>query len=289
MVEQTRAVANVYPCLPVFDVPAGVAELVTGEPAPALEASRVLCLYYMGISLFDDVMDHDLGADWSEYTPEQLSCAALAMTGALPLLALSQASASLPETRSRVRALGQALSDASAGQFLDIGGLRVDDTSIDACEKIVELKTGSTGALAASLAASMVGARPEEESRLANIGFNLYCAMQIISDIQDVWSKPISRDLANGIVTPPIAWFLETADVESRAVFLSLFRARSESFAEHQRMRALLEEGGSLRYALCRAELYRRQAIETLNQSDQGDALLFDYMLDAAYLGELPA
>jgi geranylgeranyl pyrophosphate synthase len=244
----------------------------------------------MGISLFDDVIDHDLGADWPEFTGEQVSCAALAMVSALPILALS--AAPVPTTRGLARALellGRASSDMSAGQFLDIGGLRIDDTSTIACEAIVELKTGSTGALAAALTASLLGAEPERESRLASAGFNLYCAMQVISDIQDVWSKPISTDLANGVVTPPISWLLETADPEARAEFLALFRAGSQSFAEHQRMRALLEQGGALRYALGRAELYRRQACETLERADGADAPLFGYMLDAARLGDLPA
>ncbi|MFO7565392.1 MAG: polyprenyl synthetase family protein [Enhygromyxa sp.] len=288
MVEQTRALAAVCPCLPVFDFPAGVSERLQGSPAHALDASRVLCLYYMGISLFDDVIDHDLDGEWAEFTPEQVSCAALALVSALPILALPESR--LGDAGSWARAielLGRASAEMSEGQFLDIGGLRIDDTSLDACERIVELKTGSTGALAAALSAATLGAKSELESSLARTGFNLYCAMQVISDIQDVWSKPISRDLANGVTTPPISWFLETAGAGPRAEFLALFRAGSERFDEHQRMRSLLEAGGALRYAVCRAELYRRQAAASLGRG--GESPLFAYMLDAACLGELPA
>jgi hypothetical protein len=290
MVEQTRAVAAICPCLPVFDFPAAISEQLRGDAVEALAASPALCLYYMGISLFDDVIDRDLGDEWSAFSPEQVSCAALTMVSALPFLALPPSHLLDAVSWARViELLGQGSAAMAEGQFLDIGGLRVDDTSIEACEHIVELKTGSTGALATALTAAMLGGDRDQEARLAEAGFNLYCAMQVISDIQDVWSKPISKDLGNGIVTPPVSWFLESASTNLRAEFLGLFRAGSENFDEHQRMRGLLEAGGALRYAICRAELYRRRAAALLDASEAGDSPLWSYMLDAARLGELPA
>ena len=166
-----------------------------------------------------------------------------------------------------------------------------DGTTADDCERIVRLKTGSTGALCSRLGAELGGLDDEAREHWAEIGCALYSAMQIASDIHDVWGKPISPDLANGILTLPIVYACRALEGERAERLRVLLRSRTERLDEHQEMRSLISESGALRYSLLRAEVYRQRAVAGLSKLDlqAPGALLMAYVVEAAQMGDLTA
>jgi len=291
-IHATRALSRVAPCLPALDLCAAVA-LAEGK---TLEFARPLSVtglfYYMGISLFDDVIDNDLEPAWTEqFTESQISFASIAMFAGLPAMALSTlleghcSDAVISQMR---HWLHEATYEMATGQYLDVR-MTAREATLEVCDTVNHGKTGSTGELAAKLAALASGAASTRLTGYAEASRKLYVAMQIASDIQDVWCKPISPDLMNGIMTVPIVYALQALPRAERTELEVLLSGANADRSSHQHMRDIITKSGALRHSLQLAENYRRAAralfVRTAPRAEYAQMLL--YFCDAAQLAEL--
>jgi geranylgeranyl pyrophosphate synthase len=292
--EDTASLTEVAPCLPALDFPAAVYASCTGRLEPALPASVASLFYYIGISLYDDIVDKDLTESWQDTPEAEVGFASLALFSGLPGLALEHLNAdrTTPHfTERAARWFQRAAYEVNVGQCLDISTSIEKGTTADDCERIVRLKTGSTGALCSRLGAELAGLDEGSREQWAEIGCALYSAMQIASDIHDVWGKPISPDLANGILTLPIVYACGALEGERKHRLRSLLRSHTERPEAHQEMRALISESGALRYSLLRAEVFRQRALSGLSKLnlEPPGSVLMAYMTAAAQMGDLTA
>jgi geranylgeranyl pyrophosphate synthase len=288
------SLSEVVPCLPALDFPAAVYASCTGRLEPALPASVASLFYYIGISLYDDIVDKDLDESWQGTPEAEIGFASLTLFSGLPGLALehlAQDGANQRFIERAARFFQRAAYEVNVGQCLDIGTSLETGTNAEDCERIVRLKTGSTGALCSRLGAELAGLDDERREQWAEIGCALYSAMQIASDIHDVWGKPVSPDLGNGILTLPIVYACNALEGERRERLRSLLGSRSERLEDHQEMRALVSASGALRYSLLRAEVFRQRAICGLAKLklEPPGSLLMAYVIEAAQMGDLSA
>jgi geranylgeranyl diphosphate synthase type I len=287
--DETRALAAMAPCLPALDFCAAVHVAEGGTLAGSLPLSVAGLFYYMGISLFDDVIDKDLNEGWEEHSDAQISFASIAMFSGLPTLALTQLVGEGVSHATRARMalwLQEASYEMATGQYLDVR-IGASDATLDDCEQINQGKTGSTGALSARLGAALAGASDDRVDGYARACRDLYVAMQIASDIHDVWCKPVSPDLMNGIMTLPIVYALHALPAAERAELELRLRANDRTRDGHVRMRQLVTQSGALRYSLMQAELHRALAMSGFDElcaREEGKTLL-SYLTCAARLG----
>ncbi len=167
---------------------------------------------------------------------------------ALPQLALSE----LPLPPERLVAMQRALARAglriSAGQQRDLRAAGRSHLSPAAAEATAAGKSGEVLAVVAGLAASLAEAPPRAVTGYAAVGRALGTALQLRSDCYDLFGAPVSRDLAAGARTLPLALYLQARPRERRAFLALLDAARTDPVAQNA-VRARLIEAGVLRLA----------------------------------------
>ena len=267
--DQTSTRALVAPCLPVVDFPAAVASQVHGDLERSIPSAVAGLLYYMGISMADDVIDHEIADNWGETPGEQLVMASIALFAGLPMQVMRRLhgdDATPGQLCACYEWFEKACCQMAAGQYMDVAVDFSATTTMDICLGIVALKTGSTGALAAGLAATMAGVGPETVAGWTKSCSDLYMSMQIASDIYDIWSKPISPDLGNGIVTLPTLYAYHASPAGDREVFAAKLRSGDWTLSSHSTLRQYITASGGLAFSLLQAEAIRQRAIQTWSQ-----------------------
>jgi len=277
--DEVKLFASVVPLLPSLDFPAAVC-LAAGLSTAACEPVAVaMLLYYLGISLFDDVIDHDLTSMWSAFAESEVLLTAMFLSIGPPLLAIERRCG-----RGRLHAFASsafhlAFMQCNKGQFLDVSLRPQVSMSLDVPQMVVALKTGSTGRLAAQLGAVLAQHDDESVTKFGKFGLELYSAMQLASDVADIWANPISSDLKNGIATLPVVCAYQNLSDGNLKRLSSLIESKSTSESEHAEMRTIMSKSGSLRYCLLRIELLRRSAERHIDLAglDPARRLLLEY------------
>lgn len=277
--DEVKLFASMVPLLPSLDFPAAVC-LAAGLSAEACEPAAVaMLLYYLGISLFDDVIDGDLTSMWSSFAESEVLLTALFLGVGPPLLAIERRCG-----RGRLHAFASsafhlAFQQCNEGQFLDVSLKPQASMSLDVPQKVVALKTGSTGRLAAQLGAVSAQHDDEGVTRFGNFGLELYSAMQLASDVADIWANPISSDLKNGIATLPVVCAYQNLSDEDLKRLSALVESKTTSESAHAEMRTIVNKSGALRYCLLRIELLRRSAERRIDLAglDPARRLLLEY------------
>ncbi|WP_428262998.1 polyprenyl synthetase family protein [Haliangium sp.] len=280
--------ARMAPCLPAIDFPAACCVELGASLAEARPLSVAGLLYYMGISLIDDVIDDDRAGAWAEVPGEQVTLAGLCLTSHVPVGALTRLWALAPADARMApyHALFlRASYEMSVGQYLDVRGeVDAGGDPMALSRRIVALKTGSTGAFLAELAATHLGAAAGAYEALGTLCKYLYMSMQVASDIHDIWGKPVSPDLANGVMTLPIVFALHSLPRGERAALQRRLASGDRSEAGQAYMRDRVTAAGGLAYALLEAEALRQRAL--LAWASGAGALPgqagFGYLLEAA-------
>ncbi len=148
--------------------------------------------------------------------------------------------------------------------------------------KIVEMKTATLFALAGKLGALLAGGSEQEIQACERYGRSLGVAFQIIDDVIDVVGsegvagKSLGMDLVKGKVTLPVIHFVNNGHATDGV--LSMFEGCTELGEEQvSRLKALLDESGSVDYARNAAESEIRRArdhLKVLRPSADTEALL---------------
>jgi len=116
-------------------------------------------------------------------------------------------------------------------------------------------------------------------TKFGKFGLELYSAMQLASDVADIWANPISSDLKNGIATLPVVCAYQNLSDGDLRHLRSLIESRTTSESDHAEMRAIMSKSGALKYCLLRIELLRRSAERHIDLAglDPARRLLLEY------------
>jgi geranylgeranyl pyrophosphate synthase len=139
---------------------------------------------------------------------------------------------------------------------------------------IIASKTASLFSCATSVGARVGGLCEEDSARLRRYGEHLGNAFQIVDDVLDVCEeeaglgKPAGADLREGNVTLPVIHALARDRRLGRQVVSRLFSDRNGP-----QLRAETYRGGSLSYAVGKAEEATREAVSCLEGLPEGPCL----------------
>jgi octaprenyl-diphosphate synthase len=121
-----------------------------------------------------------------------------------------------------LRVLTKATVDMSEGQILELERSRDWDLTRETYLEIIKGKTASLISAAASSAGIIAGADKETVEAMAAFGLNVGMAFQLIDDLLDyvsreeVFGKPVGKDLKEGKVTLPLIYALMELNKDER-------------------------------------------------------------------------
>jgi len=136
---------------------------------------------------------------------------------------------------------------------------------------IITSKTASLISTACVCGAIVAKAREETEQALMKFGLNMGIAFQLIDDVldyvssEDIFGKPVGKDLIEGKITLPLIHALAGLDEEKRTRFESLFKEGRAKKADYLALMELVRDSGSLDRVTKVAEAYVEKAARSLD------------------------
>jgi geranylgeranyl pyrophosphate synthase len=203
-------------------IPRLVHAAVRGDELPALPLAVSLTVLYVGMDLWDSVMDRELGREWHYIRPEEVSLAAAALIGGIAPLALCEINAPPATIVAIQSALARAFTTIAAGQQRDLALTDGDHATAEAAIAATDGKSGAVVGLFAETAALLAGAPRKAVVAYSEMGHALGMAAQLRSDLYDIFGDPNGKDLPNGARTLPVALYLESLNADARVAFLAL-------------------------------------------------------------------
>jgi octaprenyl-diphosphate synthase len=160
-------------------------------------------------------------------------------------------------------ALTQLMVEGELIQLERIGKIDVTETEY---EELVDRKTASLFSACARLGALAGGAGETAESHLAEYGWHLGMAFQLVDDVLDftsreaVLGKPVGNDLREGKVTLPLIYALEEAGSEERRLVETVLRDNSYERVSFRKVLDIVQDHNGIERALRRAQSFTEQA-----------------------------
>src|SRR5687767_1978113 len=152
------------------------------------------------------------------------------------------------------------------GELLQLDRIgRIDITEADYVE-LVDRKTASLFEACARLGALVGGADESAESRLADYGWNLGMAFQLVDDVLDftsresVLGKPVGNDLREGKVTLPLIYALQECTPVEHEMIATVLRDGSYDNVPLPRVLQLIDRYGAVEKARLRAHQFTEKA-----------------------------
>ena len=165
-------------------------------------------------------------------------------------------------------ALTQMMVEGELLQLERIG--RIDISEADYME-LVDRKTAGLFSACSRLGAVMADANEETEMKLADYGWNLGMAFQLIDDVLDftarenVLGKPVGGDLREGKVTLPVIYALVDCAADERALIESVVSERSYTSVSFARVLDMIRRRGGINRSRERAEYFADRAREIIS------------------------
>lgn len=221
-------------------------------------------LIFLGCDLLDDFHDGDLPVPHSKSSVAQVTLASSVLLSALPTVAICEFFGK--ESTAACQAVAESLLVMAQGQEQDILSRFNPSFSIEEIEAIVMAKSGEEMALFCRLVAKILSQSAEKEQACAEFGRHLGVALQIASDVSDIFDAPLSGDLAQGTLTIPLALHLLRLSEPERGSFYELWRQSSKSAETREWIKALLEKSGALAHTAFLIESHCEQAAAILQE-----------------------
>ena len=156
--------------------------------------------------------------------------------------------------------------------------------------KIVEHKTAGLIAAACRMGAILADASEEKQSALFRFGQYLGIAFQVADDTLDYnadgerLGKTLGQDLRQGKATLPLLHLLDHCSEQDRSMIKDRMETRTLSPKDLERILGLMQDSGSLAYAMERAKTYIAAAQQELDLFEDSSArralaVAADYMI----------
>ena len=139
-----------------------------------------------------------------------------------------------------IRLLGDVFKRMVEGQFLELN--HTHDWKITKAEymEIITAKTAALMGAACSCGAMVAGADENTMDRLGEFGLNLGIAFQLMDDLLDytsseeVFGKPVGKDLKEGKITLPLVYFLSELERAEGERFAELFKSQKAAETHYE-------------------------------------------------------
>lgn len=174
----------------------------------------------------------------------------------------------------------------AAGEILEMDSLGNPDLTHEQYLEIAKGKTGCLISQSCMMGALAAGADKVQAEKCASFGENLGIAFQIVDDALDFapakqTGKPTGGDLRECKMTPPLRLYRESLDPEQRRIFDDLFRQKS--FSDAQAEKIIRDTASFVPEAICLADAFlenARRALDSLPASKEKTILmqLVDYV-----------
>ena len=152
----------------------------------------------------------------------------------------------------RLAELGRTLSD---GEILQLANIQSKKVTEEVYYKIIERKTAALFEACAAIGAESAGATEEEVEAARLFGKNLGIVFQIRDDIFDYYNseaeigKPTGNDLAEGKLTLPIIYALNSTENEEMNALARKVKAHDVTREEIEKLVAFAKDNGGIEYA----------------------------------------
>lgn len=152
----------------------------------------------------------------------------------------------------RLAELGRTLSD---GEILQLANIQSKKVTEEVYYKIIERKTAALFEACAAIGAESAGAAEEEVEAARLFGKNLGIVFQIRDDIFDYYDseaeigKPTGNDLAEGKLTLPIIYALNSTENEEMNALARKVKAHDVTREEIEKLVAFAKDNGGIEYA----------------------------------------
>ncbi len=177
----------------------------------------------------------------------------------------------------------------SEGEVMQLLNLDNQELSEKEYEEVIYRKTAVLISAACEVGAIIGRASGKQRECLKNYGFYLGMAFQVVDDLLDYLStetgKDLGKDFAEGKITLPVIYALETAPSERKEELKRLLKKENPSREDFEIAFEIIQKTKGFERAKKKAEEYVRAAKEELfdlPQSTSKEALLFltDYLLE---------
>jgi len=171
----------------------------------------------------------------------------------------------------------RAVKEMSEGELLQIEKSRRLDITEEVYFDIIRRKTASLIAACCACGAASTGGDPDQIDVMWKFGEKTGLAFQIKDDLLDLGDgkrtgKPTGQDIREKKLTLPLIHTLQVADGHARRRLIKLVkRAPKDPEAVREVMDAILN-GPGLKYAREKMMALRNEAVEILNDFEEGDA-----------------
>ncbi len=165
--------------------------------------------------------------------------------------------------------LTQAMVEGELIQLDRIG--KIDISEADYME-LIDRKTACLFSACARLGALVSGAGEEAETRMAEFGWNLGIAFQLVDDVLDFTSrekilgKPVGNDLREGKVTLPLIYALEKATDAERKLIETVLTDKNYDQVPFLNVLQILHRHKGVERAMERAQSFTDKARSELSQ-----------------------
>lgn len=152
----------------------------------------------------------------------------------------------------RLAELGRTLSD---GEILQLANIQSKKVTEEVYYKIIERKTAALFEACAAIGTESAGATEEEVEAARLFGKNLGIVFQIRDDIFDYYDseaeigKPTGNDLAEGKLTLPIIYALNSTENEEMNALARKVKAHDVTRDEIEKLVAFAKDNGGIEYA----------------------------------------
>ena len=171
----------------------------------------------------------------------------------------------------------RAVKEMSEGELLQIEKARRLDITEEVYFEIIRRKTASLFAACCACGAASTGGDADQVDVMWKFGEKTGLAFQIKDDLLDLGDgkrtgKPTGQDIREKKLTLPLIHTLQVADGNARRRLIKLVkRAPKDPEAVREVMDAILN-GPGLKYAREKMMMLRNEAVEILNDFEEGDA-----------------
>jgi len=159
--------------------------------------------------------------------------------------------------------LTQAMVEGELLQLDRIGKIEISEADY---MELVDRKTASLFAACSRLGALVGGADEATETRMAEFGWNLGIAFQLVDDVLDftsrekVLGKPVGNDLREGKVTLPLIYALQTASAMERSLIETVLADNNYEQAPFLSVLQFLHKHKGIHRAMERAQQFTDKA-----------------------------
>ena len=260
-------------------------EVVGGEAIKALPAAAAIEILHTFTLIHDDIMDEDpvrrgvpaVHVKWG--LPVAIMAGDMLFAKVYETIAEELTQKNVPpEKIVKVTSLiSKAAITICEGQTMDMSFSKTEDVSEEEYIEMVKKKTSCLFKTAAMVGGLIGGGLEWQIKRLGDYAEFSGIAFQIVDDVlgleadEKTLGKPVGSDLREGKKTLPIIFALKKANQQQKKIILDAMRGNStqKNILEAKKV---IEELGSITYAIEKAKKYTEKALKQLESLPQNQA-----------------